>query len=41
MLLTCGPWGNTIRWIPPLTVTQEQLEQALMAFKDALSGTVV
>jgi len=41
MLLTCGPWGNTIRWIPPLTVSQEQLEQALMAFRDALSRTVV
>lgn len=41
MLLTCGPWGNTIRWIPPLTVSQEQLEQALMAFRDALSRTIV
>jgi 4-aminobutyrate aminotransferase len=36
LLLTCGPWNNTVRWIPPLTVTQEQMEEALAAFKDAL-----
>jgi 4-aminobutyrate aminotransferase len=37
LLLTCGPWTNTVRWIPPLTVTQEQLEEALVAFKDTLA----
>jgi 4-aminobutyrate aminotransferase len=40
MLLTCGPWGNTIRWIPPLVVTQEQVEEALAAFKGALAEAV-
>jgi 4-aminobutyrate aminotransferase len=40
LLLTCGPWGNTVRWIPPLTVTQEQVEEALVAFKDALMEAV-
>jgi 4-aminobutyrate aminotransferase len=33
ILLTCGPWNNTVRWIPPLTVTREQLEQALAIFE--------
>jgi 4-aminobutyrate aminotransferase len=40
LLLTCGPWGNTVRWIPPLTVTQEQMEQALAAFKGALEEAI-
>ena len=40
MLLTCGPWGNTIRWIPPLVVTREQVEEALAAFEDALTEAV-
>ncbi len=36
LLLTCGPWDNTVRWIPPLVVTQQQIEEALATFKDAL-----
>jgi 4-aminobutyrate aminotransferase len=36
MLLTCGPYGNVIRWIPPLNVTREQLDGALQIFEDAL-----
>ncbi|MEE8390276.1 MAG: aminotransferase class III-fold pyridoxal phosphate-dependent enzyme [Anaerolineae bacterium] len=40
LLLTCGPWGNTVRWIPPLTVTQEQMEKALAAFKGALEEAI-
>jgi 4-aminobutyrate aminotransferase len=40
MLLTCGPWGNTIRWIPPLVVTREQVEEALAAFEGALAEAV-
>ncbi|MBC8449206.1 MAG: aminotransferase class III-fold pyridoxal phosphate-dependent enzyme, partial [Chloroflexi bacterium] len=36
LLLTCGSWNNTVRWIPPLVVTQEQIEEALATFKDAL-----
>ncbi|MFC2025953.1 aspartate aminotransferase family protein [Chloroflexota bacterium] len=37
ILLTCGPWDNTIRWIPPLVVTREQVDQALTTFEDALN----
>ena len=36
MLLTCGPYGNVIRWIPPLNVTREQLDEALEIFADTL-----
>jgi 4-aminobutyrate aminotransferase len=36
MLLTCGPYGNVIRWIPPLNVTRQQLDEALEIFEDTL-----
>jgi 4-aminobutyrate aminotransferase len=36
MLLTCGPWDNTIRWIPPLVVSQEQIDDGLKIFTDSL-----
>lgn len=36
MLLTCGPWDNTIRWIPPLVVTPEQIDEGLRIFRSAL-----
>ena len=37
MLLTCGPWDNTIRWIPPLIVTLEQVEEAVAIFREAVA----
>ena len=37
MLLTCGPWDNTVRWIPPLVVTGEQIDQSLSIFADVLA----
>ena len=36
LLLTCGTYDNTIRWIPPLIVTQEQIHHALHIFGEAL-----
>lgn len=36
LLLTCGPWDNTIRWIPPLVVNESQIKDALGIFKTAL-----
>lgn len=36
ILLTCGPYDNVIRWIPPLVVTAEQIDQALAIFAAAL-----
>ena len=37
LLLTAGPWDNTIRWIPPLVVTKEQMDDALSIFEDSLA----
>jgi len=36
LLLSCGTYDNVIRWIPPLIVTEEQIETALDIFKDSL-----
>jgi len=38
MLLTCGTYDNVIRWIPPLIVTPEQIEEALAIFASALDA---
>lgn len=40
MLLTCGPWDNTIRWIPPLVVNEGQINTALNIFADSLKETI-
>ena len=36
MLLTAGAYGNVIRWIPPLVVNQEQIQDSLSIFAAAL-----
>ena len=36
LLLTCGTYGNIIRWIPPLVVNAEQIDVALEVFAGAL-----
>ena len=36
LLLTCGPYENTIRWIPPLLTTKAQVDSALAIFESAL-----
>ncbi len=36
LLLTCGPFDNTIRFVPPLVVNQSQVEDALTIFEHAL-----
>lgn len=36
LLLTCGTYGNTIRWIPPLIVTRDQIDSAVDTFAHAL-----
>lgn len=38
MLLTAGPWDNTIRWIPPLVVTEDQMNDALNIFESSLAA---
>lgn len=37
LLLTCGTYENVIRWIPPLIVNKEQIDDALDIFKNALA----
>ena len=36
MLLTCGIRKNVIRWIPPLVVSAEEIEEGLSIFESAL-----
>ncbi|MFC2063506.1 aspartate aminotransferase family protein [Chloroflexota bacterium] len=36
MLLTCGTYDSTVRWIPPLNVTEDQVDDALGIFSEAL-----
>jgi 4-aminobutyrate aminotransferase-like enzyme len=38
MLLTCGAYGQVVRWIPPLVVKQSQIHDALAIFTDALNS---
>jgi len=40
LLLTCGTYDNTIRWIPPLIVTEAQINEALGIFADALKDAL-
>lgn len=37
LLLTCGPWDNTVRWMPPLNVSSDQIREALDIFAGALA----
>lgn len=39
LAMSCGPFGSTIRWIPPLVVSEHQVDGALAAFDRALSAT--
>jgi 4-aminobutyrate aminotransferase len=37
LLLTCGPFGNVVRMIPPLVVTAEQVDEGLRLWSEALA----
>jgi 4-aminobutyrate aminotransferase len=39
LLLPCGTYGNVLRWVPPLVVTTEQIEEAVAIFQGALEET--
>jgi len=39
LLLTCGTYGNVIRWIPPLVVTAAQIDDALAIFNEAVAAS--
>lgn len=38
IMLTCGAYGNVIRWIPPLVVSEAQINEGLLAFEQALQA---
>jgi len=40
LLLNCGTYHNVIRWIPPLIVTKEQVQEALGIFERALQKAI-
>jgi 4-aminobutyrate aminotransferase len=41
LILTCGTYDNIIRWIPPLIIHEEFLEEGLTIFERALEKTVL
>ena len=40
ILLTCGPWDNVIRWIPPLVVSSEEIARGLTIFAESMQEVV-
>ena len=40
LLLSCGTYDNTIRWIPPLNVTSGQINDGLQIFGESLKETI-
>ena len=40
LLLSCGTYDNTLRWIPPLNVTSEQINDGLRVFGESLKEVV-
>lgn len=38
ILMTAGAKGNTVRFMPPLTVTEEEIDIALQALGDAIAA---
>ncbi|HSB02604.1 MAG TPA: aminotransferase class III-fold pyridoxal phosphate-dependent enzyme [Anaerolineales bacterium] len=40
LLLSCGTYDNTVRWIPPLNVTLEQINAGLNIFSESLKEVI-
>lgn len=40
LLLSCGTYDNTIRWIPPLNVTSQQINDGLRVFGESLKSAI-
>lgn len=40
IMLTCGTYGNVIRWVPPLIIDDTHLDAALDIFAEALEAVV-
>ena len=41
MLLSCGTYANVFRWLPPLIVTTEQIDESVEIFGAALRAATV
>jgi 4-aminobutyrate aminotransferase-like enzyme len=41
LLLTCGPYSNVIRWIPPLLIDEGHIDEGLGVFEKALREVAV
>ncbi|MDX1754517.1 MAG: aminotransferase class III-fold pyridoxal phosphate-dependent enzyme [Marinobacter sp.] len=39
LMLRCGPYQEIVRWLPPLIVDQQQIDEALGIFEEALKAT--
>jgi len=39
LMLRCGPYQEIVRWLPPLIVTQNQIDEATGIFEEALKAT--
>jgi 4-aminobutyrate aminotransferase len=39
ILMNAGTYGNVIRWMPPLVVTAEEIDEGLQAFSNALKAS--
>lgn len=40
LLLSCGTYDNTLRWIPPLNVTPDQINDGLSIFGESVKETI-
>jgi 4-aminobutyrate aminotransferase len=38
IMMSCGPYSNTVRWMPPLVVTEVQIEEGLTIFEKAVAA---
>jgi len=41
MLLTCGSNANIIRWLPPLNVTEQQIDESMKIFAESLESVLL
>lgn len=36
LLATCGPYNNVLRWAPPLTISEDEIQQGIQIFKEVI-----
>ena len=40
LLLTCGPWGEVVRFIPALVVNEAQVDEAASLWADSVAAVL-